>query len=68
MPAVRSPDYDEKTDEGPRPIDDRSTAAPVLEANEARQGVTHHNVRRVLAISLAGIVVAFLVVYVAFFH
>jgi hypothetical protein len=40
----------------------------VLEPNEARQGVTHHNVRRVLAISLAGIVVAYLVIYFAFFH
>jgi hypothetical protein len=68
MPANRSPDYDDKTDEGPRPVADASAPAPVLEPNEARQGVTHHNVRRVLAISLAGIVVAFLVVYVAFFH
>jgi hypothetical protein len=41
--------------------------APVETANEARQGVTGHNVRGVLFFGLAGIVVAFVIVYLAFF-
>ena len=68
MPANRSPDYDDKTDEGPRRINATETATVVLEPNEARQGVTNHNVRRVLAVSIVGVVAAFVVVYVAFFH
>ena len=68
MPADRSPDYDDKTDESPRTSHANETATVVLEPNEARQGVTNHNVRRVLAVSIAGVVAAFVVVYVAFFH
>jgi hypothetical protein len=34
---------------------------------EARQGVTGHNVRYVLAASLAAIVVAFIVLYAIYF-
>jgi hypothetical protein len=41
--------------------------APALEPNEARQGATHHNVRYVLGFGVLGVVVAFAVVYVAFF-
>jgi hypothetical protein len=41
--------------------------APVESANEARQGVTGHNVRSVLFFGLAGIVIAFVIVYLAFF-
>jgi hypothetical protein len=33
----------------------------------ARQGVTHHNVRYVLAISLSGVVVLFALIYFVFF-
>jgi hypothetical protein len=39
----------------------------VLSTQQARQGVTGHNVRYVLVWGLAGIVVAFVVVYLAFF-
>jgi hypothetical protein len=39
---------------------------PVLSAQQARQGVTGHNVRYVLAWGIAGVVVAFVVVYLAF--
>jgi len=43
-------------------------AHPVTEtANEARQGVIGHNVNVVLAVSLAGVIVAFAVIYAAFF-
>jgi hypothetical protein len=43
-------------------------AHPVTEtANEARQGVTGHNVNVVLAVSLAAVIVAFAVIYAAFF-
>jgi len=39
----------------------------VLTKVEARQGVTGHNVRFVLAASLAAVVVAFVVIYIAYF-
>lgn len=35
---------------------------------EARQGVTGHNVRYVLAISLVSVIVLFAIVYYAFFR
>jgi hypothetical protein len=63
----RSPDYDDKRDEsglvrGPGPF-----GVPTLEPNEARQGAPHHNVRLVLAISTATVVVAFILIYLAYF-
>ena len=66
---ARSSDYSDKTDEAtipPRPQLD-GPVVPVLEPNEARQGITHQNVRVVLAVSLGVAVVAMVVVYVAFF-
>jgi hypothetical protein len=69
MTTSRSPDYDSRTDEDPRPRPSPPDGrAPVLEPNEARQGVTHHNVRRVLLLSIAGLVIAYIVVYVIFFR
>ena len=65
MANERSPDYDDKTDEAPVRVHQRG--GPLLEPNEARAGMTHHNVRYVLAVSLGLIVVAFIVVYVLFF-
>jgi hypothetical protein len=64
----RAPDYDDKTDEAPvAPPAMAGGVAPALEPNEARQAVTNHNVRYVLGFGVAGIVVAFAVVYFAFF-
>lgn len=40
---------------------------PVLPAENARQGVTGHNVRYVLAFSMLAVVVAFFVIYLAYF-
>ncbi len=40
---------------------------PVLEPNEARQGVTHHNVWRVWATSLAAAIAAMVLIYLYFF-
>ena len=61
----RAPDYDDKRDESGRV---RAPAgAPVLEPNEARQGVPHHNVRLVLAVSTLAVVAAFIVIYLAYF-
>ena len=40
----------------------------VLSKNEARQGVTGHNVRYVLTLSLGGVVVVFGVIYLLFIH
>jgi hypothetical protein len=46
----------------------RGPDAPIVETTtEARQGVTGHGVRYVLFISLAAVVVAFVVIYAAFF-
>jgi hypothetical protein len=42
-------------------------SAPVVSPTRARAGVTGHNVRYVLAISLAAIVVAFAAIYLAYF-
>ncbi|MEA2871971.1 MAG: hypothetical protein QOH67_1947 [Hyphomicrobiales bacterium] len=43
-------------------------AHPVTEtANEARQAVTGHGVNVVLMVSLAAVIVAFVVIYAAFF-
>ena len=67
MATDRSPDYNEKADEAPRLAAARPLSSLALEPNEARQGMTHHNVRYVLGISLGRIVLAFIVVYVMFF-
>jgi hypothetical protein len=53
-----SPDYGSEIDAG----DEVVTPAP-----NARAGVTGHNVRYVLAISLAGVVVLFALLYLIFF-
>jgi hypothetical protein len=41
---------------------------PVLSKVEARQGVTGHNVRYVLLFGLAGVIVAFVAIYLFYFH
>jgi hypothetical protein len=65
---TRSADYDDKTDESPRPATATNRGvAPELKPNEARGAVTHHNARTVLAVSCGLIVIAFVIVYVAFF-
>ncbi len=67
MATDRAPDYNDKTDEAPVPPRPGIGRAPVLEPNEARQAATHHNVRYVLGFGVAGIVIIFVLVYVAFF-
>ena len=58
-PDAPAPEYKEA---------DREVAPrPVLPAPRARQGVTGHNVRYVLAFSLTAVVVAFFIVYLIFF-
>lgn len=57
-PDARAPEYKEA---------DRQTAQQsVVPTPRARQGVTGHNVRYVLGFGLAGIVVAFVIVYVVY--
>lgn len=63
----RSADYNDKTDEGPGRPEPAAPGTPVLEPNEARQGVTHQNVWVVLAVSLAGAVIVLTIVWFAFF-
>jgi hypothetical protein len=48
--------------------DERSTEdRTVLSKNEARQAVTGHNARYVLGFGLAGVIVAFVVIYAIYF-
>jgi hypothetical protein len=42
--------------------------APVKSATEARQGVTGHNVRYILAFGVLAVIIAFAVVYGYYFH
>jgi hypothetical protein len=45
-------------------IDQRSgNSAPVLNKTEARQGVTGHNVRYVVMLGIAAVVVGFIIAY-----
>jgi hypothetical protein len=58
-PDARAPEYKEA---------DRHTAeGQVVPAPRARQAVTGHNVRYVLGFGLAGVVIAFVAVYLIFF-
>jgi hypothetical protein len=45
----------------------QSGHAPVVPTQQARQGATGHNVRYVLGFGLAGIVLAFTIVYLVYF-
>jgi hypothetical protein len=69
MSDLRSPDYDEKRDEAPTlaPRNPTGRITPVLEPNEARGGVTHHNVRTILAVSLFAVVIAMAIAWLFFF-
>jgi len=66
MNTIRSQDYDLPTDEAAvePPVE---PGAVELEPNEARQGITHHNVRRVLAFSTIGCAALMVVAYLVFF-
>jgi hypothetical protein len=57
-PDTQAPEYKE--------ADRRSPQQTAVPAARARQGVTGHNVRYVLGFGLAAVVVAFVVVYVAY--
>jgi hypothetical protein len=63
----RAPDYNDKTDETRPGTAPSRPGSPALEPNEARAGVTNHNVRFVLGISIVAIVVLFAIVYLVFF-
>jgi hypothetical protein len=58
-PDARAPEYKE--------ADRRTAHEPVVPAPRARQGVTGHNVRYVLGFGLAGVIIAFVIVYLIFF-
>lgn len=62
-PDTRAPEYKEVD----RQVDQTATPHPTLPARRARAGVTGHNVRYVLGFGLAGIIVAFIIVYLIFF-
>lgn len=60
MSTGRSPEYDDTRDERPlSPVEAQRPANVVLEPNEARGGSTHHNMRYVLGISIAILVIVF---------
>ncbi len=67
MTDTRSKDYDQPTD-ATIPADAPVPPGEVdLMPNEARAGVTHHNVRTVLAVSLVGVIALMGIAYLAFF-
>ncbi len=65
MRDVRAPEYKEADRRTAREAD--TTARSVVPTERARQAVTDHNVRYVLAFSIAAIVIVFLVVYLLYF-
>jgi hypothetical protein len=40
---------------------------PIIPARQARQGVTGHNVRLVLGVSLAAVVIVFAIIWMVYF-
>jgi hypothetical protein len=40
---------------------------PVIPARQARQGVTGHNVRLLLGVSIAAVVIVFAIIYIVYF-
>lgn len=56
-PDTRAPEYKEA---------DRQTPQDVVPTPRARQAVTGHNVRYVLGFSIAAVIVAFVIVYLAY--
>jgi hypothetical protein len=58
-PDTRAPEY--------KAADQRTAHQGVVPAQRTRQGVIGHNVRYVLIFGLAGVVVAFVVVYLIYF-
>jgi hypothetical protein len=40
---------------------------PVIPARQARQGVTGHNVRRVLGFSIAAVIIVFAIIWIFYF-
>jgi hypothetical protein len=49
------------------PSDSTAEHRPVVSKDEARQGVTGHNVRYVLGFSLTAVIIAFAILYVVYF-
>jgi hypothetical protein len=64
---TRSADYDDKSDESLGRQPPIAPGTTVLEPNEARQGVTHQNVRMVLGFGLAGAVIVLAIAWIVFF-
>jgi hypothetical protein len=65
MSDRRAPEYREADQRTAREVGPTSQA--VVPTPRARQAVTGHNVRYVLGFGIAGIVVAFLIVYLVYF-
>ena len=67
MSNTRSSDYSDQTDTKSVVPPRVEPETEVLLPNEARQGVTHHNVRTVLAVSTIACAVLLAVAYLVFF-
>ena len=63
-PNARAPEYKDATREA-QPIQ-QSNERTVVPTPQARQGVTGHNVRYVLAFGIAAVIVAFAIVYLVY--
>jgi cobalamin biosynthesis Mg chelatase CobN len=65
MSSTAAPEYSKQNNQ--RAPEYGSTQQVTETANEARQGVTGHNVSAVLVVSLVGVVIAFAAIYAIFF-
>jgi cobalamin biosynthesis Mg chelatase CobN len=65
MSSTAAPEYSKRNNQ--RAPEYGSTQQVTETANEARQGVTGHNVRAVLVVSLVAVVIAFAAIYAIFF-
>jgi hypothetical protein len=55
------------TRETPQTPPSQTETRPAMSGARTRQGVTGHNVRYVLGFGLAGVVIAFIIIYIVFF-
>ncbi len=64
IPDTQAPEYKEADRQTAR---EQTAREPVVATPRARQGVTGHNVRYVLAFGTVAVIVAFLIIYLIYF-
>ncbi len=61
-----SSQHDDRLTDRPERPDPQAARHPAVPTQRARQGVTGHNVRYVLAVGLAAIIIGFAVLYIVY--